>query len=117
MRRLTHEALDALYRLAAYYERQCEYDRAYAYAWRQVELDPLREEAHRQLMRVLALWGQRSEALAHYATCRRLLANELAVEPAQATIHLYKQICTGALDALTSTQCNGTWPTPERMAA
>jgi predicted ATPase len=78
---LRREALGALQQLTAHHQRQGAYDRAYTYAWRQLELDPLREEAHQQLMSILALRGQRSEALAQYETCRRILADELAVEP------------------------------------
>jgi DNA-binding SARP family transcriptional activator len=51
------------------------------HASRQLELDPWREEAHCQMMRALALDGQRSAALAQYETCRRVLAEELGVEP------------------------------------
>ena len=54
-----------------------------SYTWRQVELDPLRENAHRQLMRLLALSGQQSAALAQYETYRRLLVTELGVEPSE----------------------------------
>lgn len=95
---LRREALNALAELATYHERRGEYDHAYDYAWRQVELDPLREEAHRQIMRSLAYTGQRSEALAQYATCRRLLADDLNVEPAPTTVQLYKEICAGTLE-------------------
>jgi predicted ATPase/DNA-binding SARP family transcriptional activator len=94
---LRREALGALHQLAASYEQQGEYDRAYGYAWRQVELDSVREEAHQQLMRILALSGRRSEALTQYETCRRILAAELAVEPAQETLALVGQIRTGTL--------------------
>jgi len=101
--------------LAAYHEGQGEYDCAYRYAWRQVELDPLREEAHQQLMRVLVFSGQRSEALAQYTTCRRLLADDLGMEPAPATIQLYKQICAGKLDPMTEWQSG--WACPVRTVA
>jgi predicted ATPase len=67
------------------------------YATRQLELDPWREEAHRQLMRALALSGQRSAALAQYEACRRVLAKELGVEPAAETNALFEQIKVGAL--------------------
>ena len=42
-------------------------------------------------MRLLALNGQRSDALAQYATCRRVLQAELGVEPAPETRALYEQ--------------------------
>ena len=95
---LRREALGALHRLAAYHQRQGAYDRAYTYAWRQLELDSLREEAHRQLMSILALRGQRSEALAQYETCRQILADELDVAPAQETRRLYEQIRAGQFE-------------------
>jgi predicted ATPase/Tfp pilus assembly protein PilF len=89
---LHREAVEALSHLADYYERRGEVERARHYAWRQVELEPWREEAHRQLMRLLALDGQRSAALAQYETCRRVLAEELGVEPTDETIALYGRI-------------------------
>ncbi|MBU1877557.1 MAG: tetratricopeptide repeat protein [Chloroflexi bacterium] len=94
------QVLNALRRLAAYHEGRGEYELAQAYAWRQVELEPWQEEAHRQLMRALALGGQRSAALAQYETCRRLLAEELGVEPAAETTRLYEQICDGELESV-----------------
>src|SRR5262245_35856215 len=94
---LRREALQALYQLAAWREQQRNYEQAYQYAWRQVELDSLREEAHQQLMRVLALSGRRTEALAQYESCRRLLAEELAAAPAAETVALYERIRTGEL--------------------
>ena len=85
-------ALDALYDLAKYHERRRDYDRARRYARRQVELEPWREEAHQQLMRLLARGGQRSAAMAQYDVCRRILAEELRVEPHQETTSLYQRI-------------------------
>ncbi len=85
-------ALDALYHLARYHERRRDYERARRYARRQVELEPWREEAHQQLMRLLARSGQRSAALRQYETCRRILAAELGVAPHQETTALYQRI-------------------------
>lgn len=67
-------------------------ERATAYARRLLQLDPLHEPTHRQLMRVLAHAGQRSAALAQYETCRQLLTAELDVPPDEATTVLYQQI-------------------------
>ncbi len=61
------------------------------YARRLLALDNWREEAHRDLMRLLALNGQRSEALAQFDLCRRLLAEELGVEPSPETVKLYEE--------------------------
>jgi predicted ATPase/DNA-binding SARP family transcriptional activator/Tfp pilus assembly protein PilF len=89
---LHREAIDALSHLVSYYERRGDYAQARQHAWRQVELETWREEAHRHLMRLLALDGQRSAALAQYETCRRVLAEELGVEPANETTTLYERI-------------------------
>ncbi len=58
-------------------------------------LDPWRESAHRRLMLLLALTDQRSQALAQYETCRRILRQELGVEPEPETRTLYDQIRSG----------------------
>ena len=89
----THRrVLTALYQLGSYYARQGKYAQAQQYALRQVELEPYREEAHRQLMLTLVRSGQRSAALARYETCRRILNEELGVEPAAETRSLYLRI-------------------------
>lgn len=98
-----HQALAALYDLAAWYESQGDYARAYTYGRRQIALDPLREEAHRQLMRSLALDGKRSEALAQYEACCTLLYQELGVPPDAETTALLEQIEAGTLTAETAT--------------
>jgi DNA-binding SARP family transcriptional activator len=90
--RLHRLALDALHGLARHYLERGQYERALPYAWRQVDLDPWREEAHQQVMRLLAYSGRRGAALAQYETCCRVLAQELAVEPAAYTIQLHEQI-------------------------
>jgi len=46
-----------------------------------VLLDPLREQAHRRLMRLLANNGQRSQGLKQYELCSNILQKELGVEP------------------------------------
>ncbi len=96
---IARQMSSALHRLAAAYEQRGEYEQAQSHAWRQVELEPWDEAAHQQLMRALALSGQRGPALAQYETCRRLLAEELGVEPARETTRLYEQIRDGELSA------------------
>ncbi len=86
------QTLGALQRLAAHYESLGEYERTIIYTRHRLELEPWDEDAHRQLMRVLACSGQRSAALMQYEICRRLLKEELGVEPGQATTTLYEHI-------------------------
>ena len=90
--RLARLALSTLHNLAEGYEKIGEYERAQSFAWRQLELVPWDESAHQQLMRSLALVGQRSAALAQYESCRKLLADELGVEPSKETTTLFEQI-------------------------
>ncbi len=92
---LQREAFTALYRLAEYYEELGELEQALHYAQKQIELEPLKEEAYVQLMRVLALSGRRSEALAQYETLHHVLVKELAIEPTKEIIALYEQIRSG----------------------
>ena len=87
--------LQALHRLAAAYQELGEYEVALPHAWRQVEMDPWQESAHRQVMALLALSGQRAAALAQYETCRRLLKAELGTEPSPQTQQLVEQLRSG----------------------
>jgi DNA-binding SARP family transcriptional activator len=91
----SRQALDVLHRLAECHERFGEVGRALAYARRQLELEPWDEKAQRQAMRLLALDGQRDAALAQYQACVRVLAQELDVEPEEATTELYACIRDG----------------------
>jgi DNA-binding SARP family transcriptional activator len=95
--RFNRQVLSALRRLAAIHAGRADYEQAQHYARRQLELEPWGEEAHQQLMRALALAGQRSAALFQYETCRRRLAGELGVEPAWETTALYESIRDGTL--------------------
>jgi len=90
--RLHGLALEALGRLATYHEGRGAHEQTARYARRALALEPWREEAHRALMRALALGGQRAAALAQYGKCRHILAEELGVEPSEETRALYEQI-------------------------
>lgn len=85
-------ALDGLDYLGQYYELRGEFGLVANYARRQIELDPLREMAHRRLMNALMRDNRRPEALAHYATFQALLADELGIAPAPETTALYEEI-------------------------
>ncbi|MGE5139486.1 MAG: ATP-binding protein, partial [Rudaea sp.] len=81
--------------LANYCELQGDFQGARRWAARQLEIDAWREEAHRQIMRVLAAQGDRSGALVQYENCRRILARDLGIEPSAETRTLYDQIKRG----------------------
>lgn len=90
--RLHEMALHALHTLTDYNLSKGQYGRAIDHATRLLALDAWREEAHRQLMLALARSGQRSAALAQYRTCRRILDEELGVEPSAETQALFQRI-------------------------
>jgi predicted ATPase/DNA-binding SARP family transcriptional activator/Tfp pilus assembly protein PilF len=94
---LRRQALGALHHLAGRALASGDHDQAAAYARRQLELDNLDEEAHRQLMLALAAAGRRSAALAHYEHCRRLLRDQLGVEPSPQTRVLYERLARGEI--------------------
>ena len=87
--RLVIEILDAQ---NATFEGSGDYEQAAAAARLQLQLEPWLEEAHRRLMRGLALAGRRDEALHQYEACCRSLAAELGVEPSESTQSLYADI-------------------------
>ena len=106
-RRITQEqlhgqALTALTQLADAAEAVMDFTEAHHYAERQLQLEPWREAAHRQLMRILAHSGQRTAALAQYQRCCETLRAELNVDPDSETTALFEQIRAGKLDKVTS---------------
>lgn len=72
-----------------------EWSRAIEYAARVVEVEPWNEVAHRHLMRSLAHSGGTSAALAQYAHCERVLADELGLRPDPETSALAARIDRG----------------------
>ena len=59
---------------------------------RLLSLDPLREDAHRHLMRLLHESGDRAAALRQYQICADLLDKELQVDPDARTRALFEEI-------------------------
>ena len=64
-------------------------------ARRLLEIDPLNEDAHRQLMLTYARTGRTSQALRQFLECRRALVVELGVEPSAETSRLQARILAG----------------------
>lgn len=92
---LRSQALQALASLSDFHLQRQEFDQAQQYASRQIEMDPLREEAYRQIMTALALNGGRIAALKWYEVCRDVLEKELDVEPEEQTDKLHQLIKSG----------------------
>ncbi len=63
----------------------------------QIQLEPWREKAHRQLMEALARDGQRDAAIEQFARCRERLQQEMGIDVSAETRTLYTQICNDTL--------------------
>ena len=90
--RMQQMASAALARLAELYEQKKEYEKAIGCVRGRLELESWQEDAHRQLMKLLSLSGQRPSALAQFEACKRALKGELGVEPSAETLRLYESI-------------------------
>jgi predicted ATPase/DNA-binding SARP family transcriptional activator/Tfp pilus assembly protein PilF len=93
--RLRQLALMGLFWLADVAGSQGDYEAGLRYAHQILGLDPWQETGHRLVMTFLARAGQRGAALAQYETCRRVLAEELGVEPEPETTALFEKIRSG----------------------
>ncbi|GAB4280208.1 MAG: BTAD domain-containing putative transcriptional regulator [Candidatus Promineifilaceae bacterium] len=85
------------YNLAIYYTNQHQYATALTHAQELLHIEPWYEEAHRQIMLLLALEGQRAAALDQYQLCKRILDEEFGVPPSSATQELFYQIESEAI--------------------
>ncbi len=97
--RLRELALQALHKLSVHYAQQGEagLENGIKYTSRLLALEPSREEAHRQLMLLLAQSGQRGAALAQYEACQQVLSEDLGVEPGPETRELHERIRDGEI--------------------
>jgi DNA-binding SARP family transcriptional activator len=89
---LAQRFYQALRSLTAHLEELGEQKRAIDFGRRAVRADPLREEAHGDLMRLYAASGDPNAALRQYRELKRLLKEDLGGEPAAATRALAREI-------------------------
>lgn len=90
--RLQSKMLSALERVARYAEWRGDFAQAVEATHHQIELEPLRELPHRELMRLLALSGQQGAARLQYESLRRLLHTEVGAIPEPESTALYQKI-------------------------
>ena len=88
------KVLQVLDKLAYYYtgQGQAGWNSAIEFTNQRLGIEPWHEETHRELMRLYAVSGQRSNALKQYGKCQDILMDELGVEPGAETIQLYETI-------------------------
>lgn len=79
-------------KLVQYCEIHQKYDVGLVYGWQILRHDHAYERAHRQLMRLYSMAGDRTQALHQYQRCVNALQIELGVEPSARTRQLYNQI-------------------------
>ena len=84
--------LNSLIYLMQFYGFYGAHEKAIAHGQQILDVDPLREEIHRELMRLYLQNGQRALAVRQYETCRSTLAKELGIAPMDDTQILYRQI-------------------------
>ena len=118
--RLRDELAVVLERLVICHTLQRDFQSARSHAQRWLDLDPLNEEAHRQLMRLYTRANQRTSALRQYRECVRILDRELGVQPLEATTELYQAVRENRpLPVLDTSQSSPPWPEigPDASAA
>jgi DNA-binding SARP family transcriptional activator/class 3 adenylate cyclase len=93
--RLADEFLQAVTQLVSLQEERGDITRALAWARRAVSADPLREESHETLIRLLAAAGDTETARRQYRELERLLEDQLGSEPSAETRALVASLQDG----------------------
>ena len=104
--RLRQQMLELLSELMHHHEQANRFKVAEGYVRHLLQLDPLREDAHRRLMQLLQRQDQRSAALAQFESCKRLLADELGVQPDPETVALAAHIRSGETQSKQTSQAS-----------
>lgn len=73
--------MTSLARLMQYYNLQGDYERSLSFGRRILQHDPLREEIHRDMIKLYLESGQRALAVRQYAICHEILETELGIPP------------------------------------
>jgi DNA-binding SARP family transcriptional activator len=101
--RLRAMYLKSLNYLLQYYGFHGAYEQAIAYGHQILDLDPLREEIHREMMRLFMENGQRTLAIRQYQICHSTLAKEFGISPIEDTQVIYAQILNGSEESYSAT--------------
>lgn len=84
--------LNSLAYLMRYKKHHKLYEQGLAHGQQILDVDPLREEIHREMMRLYMDNGQRALAIRQYKTCSEILKTELNIQSMAETQALYAQI-------------------------
>lgn len=103
----------AVEQLALAHQARNQAGEAITSARRWLALDPLHEPAHRLLMQLYATSGQQAAARRQYEECKRLLATELDMAPAEETTALFEAIRSRSAGVLKSQTVVAPQPVPQ----
>ena len=109
--RLHNHVLEGLYRLGSFALERGNYSSGVDHIAHAIQLDPLWEKAHRQMMMLQVQSGQRAAAIAQYEACRKILDEELGIEPEEETTELFKQIQSGEIELVVKREIPNNLPT------
>jgi two-component SAPR family response regulator len=79
--RIRRYHINGLGHIMSYYSQKGSYAHALRHGQSILELDPLREQYHREIMRLHLTNGHRAQAVRQYEICRQLLEQELGIQP------------------------------------
>ena len=106
---------DTLEKLVEYLCARGSFLEAIPHAGRWLSLDPLREDAHRWLMKCYEWSGRHNAALRQYRECVRVLDKELGVPPLEETEELYTTILKRQLPVPTPETIRRRWSKGRRF--
>jgi LuxR family maltose regulon positive regulatory protein len=89
---LEREYFRTLEELAGHHAQEARFERAVEYYRRLLDKDPWREDVHRQVIRCLVQVGDRAGATRQFEELRRILSEELGVEPSAETMRLRESL-------------------------
>ncbi len=89
LRHLYHSALETMVQVE---KATGDFRQAIHYGLILCNSDPLRESAHREVIRLYYVTGNPAAALRQYTACKNLLKNELGVDPEEETVNLIREI-------------------------
>lgn len=90
--RLESMYINGLFQLMDYYKSEQLFDKGLICGQKILRVDLLREEIHREIMRIYNATGRRALAIRQYNQCALILKKELGIEPMPETQNLYQQL-------------------------
>ncbi|MBB6670989.1 winged helix-turn-helix domain-containing protein [Cohnella nanjingensis] len=82
-------------RMAAFYRSAGKHQAAVHCLLGVLNKNPLHDDANESILNLYALMGDRQLMIRHYERFKRLLKEELGIEPKASTVQLYQRFCSG----------------------